>query len=101
MKIPVIGIGGIATADDAMEFLLAGATAVQVGTANFADPTAVEEGARRARRLLPSDAQGSPRATSSARCAEAAASAIGVELRDIAGPPAGGSRVVHDLERRQ
>ena len=50
VKIPVIGIGGIATADDAVEFLLAGATAVQVGTASFADPTAAQEGARRPRR---------------------------------------------------
>jgi len=40
VKIPVIGIGGIATAEDAVEFMLAGATAVQVGTASFADPTA-------------------------------------------------------------
>jgi dihydroorotate dehydrogenase (NAD+) catalytic subunit len=40
VKIPVIGIGGIATAEDALEFLLAGASAVQVGTANFADPMA-------------------------------------------------------------
>ena len=40
VKIPVIGIGGIANADDAVEFMLAGATAVQVGTASFADPLA-------------------------------------------------------------
>lgn len=40
VKIPVIGIGGVATAEDAVEFLLAGATAVQVGTASFADPAA-------------------------------------------------------------
>jgi dihydroorotate dehydrogenase (NAD+) catalytic subunit len=40
VKIPVIGIGGIMTATDAIEFLLAGATAVQVGTANFIDPQA-------------------------------------------------------------
>lgn len=38
--IPVIGVGGIATVDDVMEFLVAGASAVQVGTANFYDPTA-------------------------------------------------------------
>ena len=38
VKIPVIGIGGICKASDAIEFLLAGATAVQVGTANFVDP---------------------------------------------------------------
>jgi len=38
VKIPIIGIGGIMTADDAAEFLLVGATAVQVGTANFIDP---------------------------------------------------------------
>lgn len=40
ISIPIIGIGGIMTADDALEFLLAGATAVQVGTANFIDPAA-------------------------------------------------------------
>jgi dihydroorotate dehydrogenase (NAD+) catalytic subunit len=40
VSIPVIGIGGIATARDALEFLLAGASAVQVGTASFADPCA-------------------------------------------------------------
>src|SRR6516165_7487282 len=41
-SLPIIGIGGIATADDAMEFLVAGATAIQVGTATFYDPTASE-----------------------------------------------------------
>ncbi|MDR2549487.1 MAG: dihydroorotate dehydrogenase [Desulfobulbus sp.] len=40
VKIPVIGIGGIATTEDAVEFLLAGATAIQVGTANFFNPAA-------------------------------------------------------------
>jgi dihydroorotate dehydrogenase (NAD+) catalytic subunit len=40
VKIPIIGIGGIMTADDAIEFLLVGARAVQVGTANFIDPAA-------------------------------------------------------------
>ncbi len=38
VKIPVIGLGGIMSAQDAIEFILAGATAVQVGTANFIDP---------------------------------------------------------------
>jgi dihydroorotate dehydrogenase (NAD+) catalytic subunit len=38
VKIPVIGMGGIATASDVLEFLIAGATAVQIGTANFVDP---------------------------------------------------------------
>ena len=38
VKIPVIGLGGIASGRDALEFLMAGATAVQVGTANFLDP---------------------------------------------------------------
>src|SRR4029077_12239345 len=37
-KTPIIGIGGIATIDDVMEFLVAGATAVQIGTANFYNP---------------------------------------------------------------
>jgi dihydroorotate dehydrogenase (NAD+) catalytic subunit len=39
VKIPIIGMGGIMTAEDAVEFLLVGATAVQVGTANFVDPS--------------------------------------------------------------
>jgi dihydroorotate dehydrogenase (NAD+) catalytic subunit len=39
VKIPVFGIGGIASAEDAIEFLLAGASAVQVGTMNFVDPS--------------------------------------------------------------
>ncbi|HUL75074.1 MAG TPA: dihydroorotate dehydrogenase [Vicinamibacterales bacterium] len=38
VKLPIMGMGGIATIDDAIEFLIAGASAVQVGTANFADP---------------------------------------------------------------
>jgi len=42
VKIPVIGMGGIMTAEDAVEFLIAGATAVQVGTANFVYPDAAE-----------------------------------------------------------
>ena len=40
VTIPVIGIGGIGTTEDALEFLIAGATAIQVGTANFYQPTA-------------------------------------------------------------
>ena len=40
VSIPVIGIGGIGTTEDALEFLIAGATAVQIGTANFYDPSA-------------------------------------------------------------
>jgi dihydroorotate dehydrogenase (NAD+) catalytic subunit len=42
VKIPVIGLGGIVTAEDAVEFMLAGATAVEVGTASYADPRATE-----------------------------------------------------------
>jgi dihydroorotate dehydrogenase (NAD+) catalytic subunit len=38
VKLPIIGMGGIATADDVLEFMIAGANAVQVGTANFVDP---------------------------------------------------------------
>ena len=40
VNVPIIGMGGIATATDAIEFLLAGATAIEVGTYNFVDPTA-------------------------------------------------------------
>jgi dihydroorotate dehydrogenase (NAD+) catalytic subunit len=39
VRVPILGIGGIATIDDVMEFLLAGASAVQLGTVNFYDPT--------------------------------------------------------------
>jgi dihydroorotate dehydrogenase (NAD+) catalytic subunit len=42
VKIPVIGMGGITQPEDAVEFLLAGATALEVGTASYADPRAVE-----------------------------------------------------------
>ncbi|MFB3153760.1 MAG: nitronate monooxygenase, partial [Candidatus Acidiferrales bacterium] len=40
VRVPVIGLGGIATGADALEFLVAGARAVQVGTANFVQPSA-------------------------------------------------------------
>ena len=46
VKVPIIGMGGIATADDAMEFILAGATAVSVGTANFFNPYAARDVAK-------------------------------------------------------
>ena len=38
VKIPVVGLGGIMTAEDAIEFFMAGATAIEIGTANFLDP---------------------------------------------------------------
>lgn len=43
VKIPIIGIGGIMTAQDALEFIIAGATAIGVGTANFVNPAACED----------------------------------------------------------
>ncbi|MBE5948687.1 MAG: dihydroorotate dehydrogenase [Lachnospiraceae bacterium] len=43
VKVPIVGMGGIMTAEDAMEFILAGATAVSVGTANFVNPYATVE----------------------------------------------------------
>ena len=39
VKIPVVGLGGICTAEDAIEFFMAGATAIEIGTANFLDPS--------------------------------------------------------------
>ncbi len=39
VKIPVVGLGGIMNATDAIEFMMAGATAIEIGTANFIDPT--------------------------------------------------------------
>lgn len=53
VKIPVIGIGGIATGEDAAEFLIAGASLVQVGTATFWDPSATVNIARELKTLLP------------------------------------------------
>jgi dihydroorotate dehydrogenase (NAD+) catalytic subunit len=50
VRIPIVGLGGITRAEDAVEFLLAGATAVQVGTASYADPRAVENIANGLRR---------------------------------------------------
>ena len=43
VSIPVIGMGGIACAEDALEFILAGASAISIGTANFFNPYAAEE----------------------------------------------------------
>ena len=43
VNIPIIGVGGIMTAGDALEFIIAGATAIQVGTANFINPKATME----------------------------------------------------------
>ena len=40
--LPIVGVGGVVSANQAIEFLLAGASAVQVGTASFADPRATE-----------------------------------------------------------
>ncbi len=72
VRIPLIGIGGIASADDALEFILAGACAVQVGTANFYAPDTalrVIEGIRdycRRKRLHLSDLVGSLQSTAGA-----------------------------------
>lgn len=52
VKIPIVGLGGIATGRDAAEFLIAGASAVQVGTANFWNPNAPAEIARELDRFL-------------------------------------------------
>ena len=52
VKIPVIGLGGIEKAEDVLEYLIVGASAVQVGTANFSRPDACEKIARRAGKIL-------------------------------------------------
>ena len=53
VKIPVIGMGGITTGEDAAEFMIAGASLVEVGTASFIDPSAVVNIARQLADLLP------------------------------------------------
>ena len=52
VRIPVIGLGGIATGEDAAEFLVAGASAIEVGTASFWDPGAVARIGRELDRFL-------------------------------------------------
>lgn len=52
VNVPIIGIGGIMSASDALEFMLVGATAVQIGTANFLDPSAAQTIAREMERYL-------------------------------------------------
>ena len=52
VSFPVIGIGGILSAEDALEFLIAGASAVQIGTANFIDPTATTDVVRGVEKYL-------------------------------------------------
>ena len=54
VKIPVVGVGGIGNGEDALQFLFAGCSAVQVGTATFLDPQAIEHVARGLQRLLAS-----------------------------------------------
>ncbi len=58
VDIPIIGMGGIVTPEDAVEFMLAGATAIQVGTASFADPRATERLARGTGVLVPRQRSG-------------------------------------------
>jgi dihydroorotate dehydrogenase (NAD+) catalytic subunit len=52
VKVPVIGIGGIMNADDAIEFILAGASAIQIGTGNFVNPKAAVEIAKGIKKYL-------------------------------------------------
>jgi len=61
VKIPVIGLGGIATGEDAAEFLVAGASAVEVGTATFWDPRSPVRVARELGRFLRKQRVGSVR----------------------------------------
>ena len=69
VSIPIIGLGGITTAEDAVEFLLAGATAVQIGTASYADPRATERIARSwSRGAAAIDANGLPASRAGSTC---------------------------------
>lgn len=61
VKVPIIGIGGIMSVTDALEFILAGATAVQIGTANFLSPSASQDIARGMEQWLTANRVGSVR----------------------------------------
>ncbi len=61
VRLPIIGMGGILTAEDALEFILAGATAVAVGTANFVNPRATLDVAEGIERFLAQEGIGSVR----------------------------------------
>ena len=53
VKIPIIGMGGIATAEDVIEMMLAGATAVEIGAANLVDPFVCKDIIERLRNMSP------------------------------------------------
>ncbi|MGH9520452.1 MAG: nitronate monooxygenase, partial [Terriglobales bacterium] len=83
VQIPVVGVGGIASAQDAAEFMLAGATAVQIGTMNFWDPKATENVLKGLRRFCTRHGLESVRALTGALAAPAAPGATTAEV-----PPA-------------
>jgi len=66
VKIPIVGMGGIVRAEDAVEFMMAGATAVEVGTASYADPRAVENIANGLRKWCAHNAVGEARSLTGA-----------------------------------
>jgi dihydroorotate dehydrogenase (NAD+) catalytic subunit len=87
VRVPVIGMGGIANAQDAVEFLLAGATAVAIGTANFTRPTAMHDTIAGLSRFLDEERVGNVRELVGALRYEAFGTAAPGPAGAAAGPP--------------
>ncbi|HZS01808.1 MAG TPA: dihydroorotate dehydrogenase [Chloroflexota bacterium] len=87
VRVPVIGMGGISNAQDALEFILAGATAVAIGTANFTRPTAMYDTIAGLRRYLAEEGVADVRELVGALRYEAFGPAAPVDAPSAYGPP--------------
>ncbi len=87
VRVPVIGMGGISNAQDALEFILAGATAVAIGTANFTRPTAMHDTIAGLRRYLAEEGVADVRELVGALRYEAFGPAAPVDAPSAYGPP--------------
>jgi dihydroorotate dehydrogenase (NAD+) catalytic subunit len=90
VRVPVIGMGGISNAEDALEFILAGATAVAIGTANFTRPTAMHDTMAGLRRFLDDERVGDVRELIGALRYEAFGPAAPIDAPSAYGPPGAG-----------
>jgi tRNA-dihydrouridine synthase len=87
VRVPVIGMGGIGSAEDALEFILAGASAVAIGTANFTRPTAMHDTIAGLSRFLDDEGVGDLRELIGALRYEPFGAAAPVDVPSAYGPP--------------